>query len=406
MNGRRMRFVKLPCLVFGAIALAACTRGGSADELRDSPKPKNDSAEIVLPAADEKDGSIQVEVLTTREEPEMLQAPGKITLADGRTWHIGVLTSGRIEKVNVNLGDSVREGQILAYMHSHDVHEVRAAYQTAGSDLSRAEAAAALAQKNYERAERLYSLKAGSLSDVEIARQEVVNAQGTVRNKQVELEKERIHLEGNLGVAAEPNPNVAEEGADHIPIRASGSGYVLAKNVTPGTVVDPTKDLFVIGDLSHVWMIASVGENNLARLRLGQATAVTTAAYPSERFRGKVTNLAAELDPVTRVMRARIEIENSAMKLRPEMLANAQIEIGGMRPLLLISSEAVQQMNDQDVVFVRKSSDRFEVRPVRVGQSINGRIVVLEGLKPGEAVVTRGSFILKSQRLKSALEGN
>ena len=99
MNGRRMRFVKLPCLVFGAIALAACTRGGSADELRDSPKPKNDSAEIVLPAADEKDGSIQVEVLTTREEPEMLQAPGKITLADGRTWHIGVLTSGRIEKV-------------------------------------------------------------------------------------------------------------------------------------------------------------------------------------------------------------------------------------------------------------------------------------------------------------------
>jgi cobalt-zinc-cadmium efflux system membrane fusion protein len=86
------------------------------------------------------------------------------------------------------------------------------------------------------------------------------------------------------------------------------------------------------------------------------------------------------------------------------MLANAQIQVGGMRSLLLVPSEAVQQIHEQDVVFVRKSEDRFEIRPIRVGDTISGRVQVLEGLKPGEAVVTRGSFLLKSQLLKSSLQ--
>jgi membrane fusion protein, heavy metal efflux system len=99
-------------------------------------------------------------------------------------------------------------------------------------------------------------------------------------------------------------------------------------------------------------------------------------------------------------------MQNPSTKLRPEMLANAQIQVGGMRSLLLVPSETVQQVNDQDVVFVRTAEDRFEVRPIRVGENINGRVRVLEGLKPGDAIVTKGSFILKSQLLKSSIEGD
>jgi membrane fusion protein, heavy metal efflux system len=390
------------CIV--TVFAAACTRARTANESQEGFRQKKDPTEVALPVSEQAEGILQTEILMPTDEPELLQAPGKITLTDRGTWRIGVLTSGRIEKVNVSLGDLVREGQILARMHSHDVHEARAADKAAHSDLARAEAAAALAQKNYDRAERLYSLKAGSLGEVEAARQELVNAQAAVRHEQIDLEREHIHLEGNLGLTADPGPDIPEEEADEIAIRAPGSGYVLTKNVTPGTVVDATKELFVIGDLRHLWMMASVGETHLAKLRVGQTATVTTAAFPSEHFTGRVTNLAAELDSITRVMRVRIELENPAMKLRSEMLANAQIQIGGTRSLLLVPSDAVQQVNEQEVVFVRRAEDRFEVRPVRLGDTINGRVPVLEGLKAGDAVVTRGSFLLKSQLLKSSLE--
>jgi cobalt-zinc-cadmium efflux system membrane fusion protein len=398
------------CLITGlwtaAVFALSCTREGSADIAQTVAPQKQYPAEVRLPVAQQSDGTIEIEEVKTSEEPELIQAAGKITFTDRGTWRVGVLTTGRIETVIVGLGDFVRKGEILARMHSHDVHEARAAYQSARADLSRAESAAALAQKNYERAERLYSLKAGSLGELEMAKQELVNAQTAVRNEQVEVERERIHLEGNLGVVAEPAPGTPEEEAEQIAIRAPGTGYVLTKNVTPGTVVDASKELFVIGNLSRVWMIASVGQSNIAKLQVGQTARVTTAAFASEQFSGKVTNLAAELDPVTRVMQVRIEMQNPSTKLRPEMLANAQIQVGGMRSLLLVQSQAVQQVNDQDVIFVRTAEDRFEVRPVRVGESINGKVRILEGLKPGDAIVTKGSFILKSQLLKSSIEGD
>jgi len=393
-------------LVVAVLASPACDRIGKADVQQQAPAPeRKNAAEVTLTPAEQAEGGVEVESVVMTDQPEVLEAPGRITLADSGSWRIGVLTSGRVEKVYVNAGDFVREGQILARMHSHDVHDARAAYQTSRTDLSRAQAAAALAKTNYERAQRLYALKAGSLGEVERARQELANADAAVRDEQIELDKERIHLEGNLGVAADPGPEVGEDEADLIPIRAAGSGYVLTKNVTPGTVVDATKDLFVIGELQRLWMIASVNEMNIRKLRVGQTAIVRTNAFPGDSFNGKVTNLSPELDPVTRVMRARIELQNASLKLRPEMLATAQILVGPSRPVLLVPSGAIQQINDSDVVFVRTAEDRFEVRPVHSGETFNGRVALLEGVKPGDAIVTHGSFLLKSQLLKSSIEG-
>ena len=393
-------------LVVAVLASPACDRIGKADVRQQAPAPeRKNAAEVTLTPAEQAEGGVEVESVVMTDQPEVLEAPGRITLADSGSWRIGVLTSGRVEKVYVNAGDFVREGQILARMHSHDVHDARAAYQTSRTDLSRAEVAAALAKTNYERAQRLYALKAGSLGEVERARQELANSDAAVRDEQIELDKERIHLEGNLGVAADPGPEAGEDEADLIPIRAAGSGYVLTKNVTPGTVVDATKDLFVIGELQRLWMIASVNEMNIRKLRVGQTAIVRTNAFPGDSFTGKLTNLSPELDPVTRVMRARIELQNASLKLRPEMLATAQILVGPSRPVLLVPSGAIQQINDSDVVFVRTAEDRFEVRPVHSGETFNGRVALLEGVKPGDAIVTHGSFLLKSQLFKSSIEG-
>jgi len=393
-------------IVVAVLASPACDRIGKADVQQQAAAPERKNAgEVTLTPAEQAEGGVEVESVAMTDQLEVLEAPGRITLADSGSWRIGVLTSGRVEKVYVNAGDFVREGQILARMHSHDVHDARAAYQTSRTDLSRAQAAAALAKTNYERAQRLYALKAGSLGEVERARQELANADASVRDEQIELDKERIHLEGNLGVAADTGPEVGEDEADLIPIRAAGSGYVLTKNVTPGTVVDATKDLFVIGELQRLWMIASVNEMNIRKLRVGQTAIVRTNAFPGDSFNGKVTNLSPELDPVTRVMRARIELQNASLKLRPEMLATAQIAVGPLRSVLLVPVDAIQQINDSDVVFLRTAEDRFELRPVHSGETFNGRVALLEGVKPGDAIVTHGSFLLKSQLLKSSIEG-
>jgi len=384
--------------------LAACDRASKSAAATPEQPSQHKRDEVLLPVAEQTQNTFQVETLAASNEPELLRVPGRITLADNGSWRVGVLTSGRVEKVYVNSGDFVEKNQVLAGMHSRDVQEARAAYQTSRSHLSRAEAAAALAQKNYDRTQRLYSLKAASLEEMERARQELVNAQAAVRDEQIEVEKEGVHLKVTLGIPADPGPEYRGDDPDLIPIRAPGAGYVLAKNVSAGAVVDPTKDIFVIGNLKRLWMIASVNETNIARLRVGQRTSVAVNAFPSEHFTGKITNLGQELDPVTRVMRVRIELENPSIKLRPEMLANAEIAVGGLRSLLLLPAEAVQQINDQDVVFVRKSVDRFEVRPVRAGETIDGRLAILEGLKAGDVVVTRGSFLLKSQLLKSSME--
>jgi cobalt-zinc-cadmium efflux system membrane fusion protein len=174
--------------------------------------------------------------------------------------------------------------------------------------------------------------------------------------------------------------------------------------VTPGKTVELSSVTFVIGDLSKVWMLASVRQEDLGKLRAGQTAYVSLPGQDGLRLAGKITNLGQQFDAETRVMQVRIELANASGRLRPQMLATADIPVGGVKASVVVPSDAVQQVDGQDVVFVRIAPDRFAVRPVRVSETADGKTPVLEGLKPGDEVVVRGSFILKSQLLKSTLE--
>ena len=151
-------------------------------------------------------------------------------------------------------------------------------------------------------------------------------------------------------------------------------------------------------------MLASVRQENLAQLHVAQPATLTLPGDPGRTFPGKVTNLGQEFDPATRVMQVRIVLANPENRLRPEMLANAEIPVGEHKRVLLVPSDAIQQIDGQDIVFVRTSPDRFTVRPVRTGETAGGQTPILDGLQPGEQVVVRGSFVLKSHLLKSTME--
>jgi len=191
--------------------------------------------------------------------------------------------------------------------------------------------------------------------------------------------------------------------ADLIPIAAPAGGRILQKNVTPGSTISPATDAFVIGDLSRLWMLASVDAATLSKLHLGQTATVTLPDVPESNYSGKITNLGQEFDPVTRLMQVRIEINDRDNRLRPEMLASAEFATGAGIPTVLVPQEAIQQVNGQDVVFVRVAADRFRVQAVQMAENVHGNVRILQGLKQGEQVITHGSFIAKSQLLKSTI---
>ncbi|HMF77269.1 MAG TPA: efflux RND transporter periplasmic adaptor subunit, partial [Bryobacteraceae bacterium] len=171
-----------------------------------------------------------------------------------------------------------------------------------------------------------------------------------------------------------------------------------------GATIQPSMDAFVVGALQRLWMLASVPEENLSQLHLGQAATINLQDA-GQNFAGHVTNLGQQSDPTTRLVPVRIDVANTNNRLRPEMLATAQIAIGSAAPMLLVAQDAIQQVNGADVVFVRTAPERFDVRPVRRGVAVGERVQILEGIQAGDLIVTRGSFIVKSQLLKSSFQG-
>src|SRR6202163_1927515 len=225
-------------LIGSSFLVNACNKGTASTPAAEH-GAQSSKDEILLPSSEQGAGIIEAQTAALSEEPDTLRVAGRIALADDRTWRVGVLTEGRVEVVYAGLGDYVQKGKVLARMHSHELHDARAQYETSRSELNRLQAAATLAQRNYDRMETLLTLKAASIQQTEQARQDLLNAQIAMHDGQIAVNRDRIHLEDNLGVSADLPSDKHDENADLIPILAPGSGYILDKKVTPGTTVQP-----------------------------------------------------------------------------------------------------------------------------------------------------------------------
>jgi cobalt-zinc-cadmium efflux system membrane fusion protein len=376
-----------------------------------APAPRKDAAAVVMDPAVQKSAGIVVEEAPLRSLPQVIRATARLSNDENQTWRVGAITDGRIVRVLANPGDTVAAGAVLARMHSHDIHESRAAYQKAQMELSRARCEVAFAERARDRAKRLYDLKAGSQEQYERAETEFKNAQAMVSNAQVELKRTRDHLTEFLGVPADtpphpgPLPHDREDEAEFIPVITPAGGTVISRAVTPGTVVTPANDLFIVSNLSSLWAIAEVNEEYLPRLRPGMPARIYVQAYGREAFPGRIGRLGEAFDATTRTVKVRIDLPNRGGRLKPEMYATAEIEVGGSEPAIFVPQGAIQEVRGESVVFVRTAADRFEVRVLELGRTLDGSFEVLRGLKPGEQVATRGAFVLKSEYLKAALAG-
>jgi cobalt-zinc-cadmium efflux system membrane fusion protein len=374
-----------------------------------APLPKEERADqqVRMDPAAQKEAGLSTVAVKERSVPLAIRSTGRITTNEIHTWKVGAITEGRIMRIYVSPGDHVKQGQVLARMHSHDIHEARALYRRSLADLARMQAAEAFALRLRDRMKRLYELKAASLEQVEHAENELSSAQTSTANARIEVQRTRLHLVEFLQIRADDPPRHVEgeqePEEDLIPIKSPESGTLLVRNVTPGTVVVPSNELFVVTDLSSLWMIAAVNEENLSKLRVGMPASVYVQAYPEQPFSGKVARLSEELDATTRTIKVRIELPNKDGLLKPEMYATAEIAVGGSEPALFVPHEAVQVVSGAQAVFIRAGESRFALRPIQTGRNLESEVEVLRGLQPGETVVARGSFLLKSLLLKSSL---
>jgi multidrug efflux pump subunit AcrA (membrane-fusion protein) len=397
--------------VAAILTLSSCSRQEpSPAQAAGTPPPAAAPNFVTLDPATQRAAGIAVEPAAQRSIPETVRANARLTNDEDRTWRVGAITDGRVVYVMAAPGDFVEQGKPLARLHSHEIHDSRAQFRNAVSELQRAKATVAYAAKARDRARRLLELKAASQEQVEHAETELRNAEAAQATAETEVARHRAHLEEFLGVPAEQGghqhqPGMESDENDLIPVRAPASGTVITRNVTQGAVVTPAVDLFVISNLETLWAIAEVNEEHLGKLRPGMPARVYVQAWSQEPFSGRIAKLGESLDPQTRTVKVRIVLPNKAGRLKPEMYATAEIDVGGSKQSIFVPAEAVQEVRGQAVVFVRVDEKRFEARPVETGRTIGGAIEVVRGIRPGETVASRGAFVLKSEHLKASLAG-
>lgn len=316
----------------------------------------------------------------------LLTANGTITYDANRVSVIASRVEGRLSSVRADLGQVVTAGATLAVVESPEVAQIR-------GDLERARVNLDAARRNYEREKRLFEQ---SISP----QKELLQAEADFRS---------VEADYNSALSRLRAIGAGEGNGAAFGLVTPVSGTVVARNASPGQLVGPATDIFTVADLAGVWITVDVYEGDVARVRTGATAAVIPTALPDEVFTGRVTYAGGVVDPVSHTFKVRVELSNAALKLRPGMFAQVRIQTeakGGPSTTAsyVVPELAVQEVGGRPVVFVAtKNAGEYAVRPVKVGSRAgSGNVVIVDGLSPGERIVTRGAFQLKAELTKSS----
>lgn len=189
-------------------------------------------------------------------------------------------------------------------------------------------------------------------------------------------------------------------------LKAPIDGIIVDRKSTVGEQVGKDKEIYAISDPTDLWVLAEIKERDIGSVKVAQEASFTVIAYPGETFRGKVARIGNQVEAESRTVEARIETNNVEKKLKPGMFADVEITTTVKEDALVIPESAVQSEQENQIVFIALGGGRFEKRIVKTGLQQGGLFQVLEGVKAGEQLVTEGSFILKSEMLKSDLQDN
>lgn len=299
---------------------------------------------------------------------------------------------GVIGEVLRDLGETVGRGDVLVIVDSSELASAKA-------DLLQALETAKLWETNAAREKALVEKGIG-------VEREALEAETKATENRIEAEKSRQRLR-NLGVSSD-QLRAVEEGRDTsslLELRAPFGGIVVERNAVLGEVVDSGRPLVAVADTTVMWAKVDLLESDLAAAQVGQKASVRLDGLPGATFQGLVSWISTQVDEKTRAVVARIDLKNPNGQLRANMFGKCAISTGNRRRALTVPKDAVQWEGCCNVAFVKADEKGLVFRPARLtlGFDAGDRYEVVDGLKPGETVVTKGSFILKNEILKGSI---
>lgn len=311
----------------------------------------------------------------------LVQLPGEVRFNEDRTAHIVPRLPGVAESVAADLGQHVKKGQVLAVISSPELAELRSASLAAQKRLG-------LAQLTYEREKKLWQDKIS-------AEQDYLQAQQAYREAEIQFQTARSKLTA-LGAGD------GEGTLNRYVLRAPFNGVVVEKHIAQGEAVKEDANVFLLSDLSNVWVEVVVTPKDLESARVGETATITSTATDSKAT-GKISYVGSLLGEQTRTAKARVVIDNPNMAWRPGLFVNVALERGKKDIPVAVQSEAIQTVEGKSVVFT-KVARGFKVQTVTVGATDGHLVEIVEGLRAGTAYATKGSFVVKAQQGKGDAE--
>lgn len=382
MNRSPSLAVSLTGLALLSLGISGCARGtvkaksNEVVRIEEAPDPNIANLEHA-----ELFAVVQVEM---RRMPDELSVTGVVAPDVSRTVPVVAMASGRAVEIRARLGDFVEKGQVLLTLTSPDLSGALSDYRKAVADES-------LARRQLERAQVLFEHGALAQKDLQTAESAAEKASVDVQST-----AERIRI---LGGDVQQTTPIIE-------VRAPVSGTIVEQNVTAAAGVkslDNSPNLFTIADLSHVWMLCDVYENNLAQVHLGDRALVQLNAYPGRKIEGRISNISSLLDPNTRSAKVRIDLTNPGGLLKPNMFGTALFTSQGNRSRMSVPTGAVLRLQDRDWVFVKLSPSQFRRTEVQALPALqDGHQPIVDGVNPGDSVAANALQL--SRAIENAAE--
>jgi cobalt-zinc-cadmium efflux system membrane fusion protein len=369
-------FVAVSTIMLGLVGCEGSGTGAAANS--GYAKNTNNPELFTIP----QDQMSHVQVLTVQPTTltRSLRLTGAVAYNSFRTTPVITQVSGPVSRVVVVPGQKVTQGEPMLYVASPDYSQLRTNYLKARD-------AYALAQKANARAQDLYQHHAIAEQNVEQAQSAEVQASGDLVAAQAALKV--------MGVT-DPDALVQAPPSFEVPVKAPIGGLVVEQDVAAGQLIQPgTTQCFMISDVSTVWVLVNVYQKDLPYVRVGDAVTIQTDTYP-EVFHGRISYVAASLDPGTRTLQARIETNNPGEKLKKDMYVVATVNAGMIPKAIALPDAAVlRDTENQPFVYLAESANQFGRRSVTLGESLNGQTEITSGLKAGDQVVGNGSLFLQ-----------
>lgn len=392
-----------------ALALAVLTAALILAGCKDSPKPgvtteptaaaltEAATGEADVPVADPLAVTVpanfgaEIKVAPVGATPlsDTLRVAGKVDFDEYRVTRIGATVTGRVIEIHAHLGQQVKVGDALAVINSTELGQAQLAFL-------KARAQADLQARSVERARQLFAADVIGKAELQRRESELAIASAEQRGAADQL---RV-----LGMSSAAIGRLGTSGVIHsvTPVVSTMAGTVVERQVAPGQVVQPSDALYMVADLSQVWVTAEVPEQQAALVKSGQSVDIEVPAL-GVRLTGKLIYVADTVNPETRTVTVRSAVANANRQLKPAMLATMLIQAAPVERLV-VPAQAVVRDSDADNVFVEVGPQQFRLVPVRLGPDVDGRRPVLSGLKPEQRILVSGAFHLNNERKRKELE--